>query len=155
MITAGGTHDSKVDIWSLGCMTYVSAMDVRVLMWSCQELLVGKPPFETKSLAETQTRIRAGALNFPPFTAPGIVFPPLAQTLIKKVGEFVVNLDDDDVADGACRAERATDGRTGDERRVDRRARRPERVDLRFDRFVHSHYSPPTPSHSPSTFTSA
>lgn len=40
----GKAHDSKVDIWSLGVLTY--------------EFLVGKPPFEAHGQNETYKRIQ-------------------------------------------------------------------------------------------------
>ena len=37
----GHTHDEKVDLWSLGVLTY--------------EFLVGKPPFEVREVPEVST----------------------------------------------------------------------------------------------------
>ncbi|KAK3747586.1 hypothetical protein QZH41_015820, partial [Actinostola sp. cb2023] len=44
-------HNSEVDTWALGCVMYT--------------LLVGHPPFETKSLRETYQRIRANEYTIP------------------------------------------------------------------------------------------
>jgi polo-like kinase 1 len=45
-------HSYEVDIWSIGCIMYT--------------LLVGKPPFETKSLKETYSKIRKNDYFIPP-----------------------------------------------------------------------------------------
>jgi len=47
----GSTHDEKVDLWSLGVLTY--------------EFLVGKPPFEAESNNDTYRRITKVDLRFP------------------------------------------------------------------------------------------
>uniref|UniRef100_UPI0037E7616F aurora kinase A n=1 Tax=Semicossyphus pulcher TaxID=241346 RepID=UPI0037E7616F len=47
----GKTHDEKVDLWSLGVL--------------CYEFLVGKPPFEAKSHAETYRRISRVEYTYP------------------------------------------------------------------------------------------
>jgi polo-like kinase 1 len=44
-------HGFEVDIWSTGCIMYT--------------LLVGKPPFETSSLKETYSRIKANEYIIP------------------------------------------------------------------------------------------
>merc|ERR1711997_567182 len=49
----GNTHDDKVDLWSLGVLTY--------------EFLVGKPPFEAESNNETYRRITKVDLRFPAY----------------------------------------------------------------------------------------
>merc|ERR1711881_209898 len=48
----GSTHDEKVDLWSLGVLTY--------------EFLVGKPPFEAENNNETYRRITRVDLKYPP-----------------------------------------------------------------------------------------
>jgi len=48
----GAMHDEKVDLWSLGVLTY--------------EFLVGKPPFEAESNNDTYRRITKVDLKFPP-----------------------------------------------------------------------------------------
>merc|ERR1712059_59480 len=47
----GAMHDEKVDLWSLGALTY--------------EFLVGKPPFEAETNNETYRRITKVDLKFP------------------------------------------------------------------------------------------
>jgi len=47
----GNLHDEKVDLWSLGVLTY--------------EFLVGKPPFEAENNSETYKRICRVDLRFP------------------------------------------------------------------------------------------
>jgi len=47
----GALHDDKVDLWSLGVLTY--------------EFLVGKPPFEAESNNETYKRITKVDVKFP------------------------------------------------------------------------------------------
>jgi aurora kinase len=58
-------HDSSVDLWSLGVLTY--------------EFLVGSPPFEANTVKETYERIKKVQMSFPP------VVPPLARDLISKL----------------------------------------------------------------------
>jgi len=53
----GSTHDEKVDLWSLGVLTY--------------EFLVGKPPFEAENNNETYRRITRVDLKFPPHVSDG------------------------------------------------------------------------------------
>lgn len=53
----GRTHDEKVDLWCLGVL--------------CYELLVGHPPFESTSHAETYRRITKVDLHFPPTVPEG------------------------------------------------------------------------------------
>jgi len=48
----GALHDDKVDLWSLGVLTY--------------EFLVGKPPFEAESNNETYKRITRVEVKYPP-----------------------------------------------------------------------------------------
>jgi len=53
----GNTHDDKVDLWSLGVLTY--------------EFLVGKPPFEAENNNETYRRITRVDLKFPAHVSEG------------------------------------------------------------------------------------
>lgn len=53
----GNSHDEKVDLWSLGVL--------------CYEFLVGKPPFETETHAETYRRITQVDLKFPVHVSSG------------------------------------------------------------------------------------
>jgi len=53
----GNTHDDKVDLWSLGVLTY--------------EFLVGKPPFEAENNNETYRRITKVDLKFPAHVSEG------------------------------------------------------------------------------------
>jgi aurora kinase A len=53
----GATHDHNVDLWSLGVLLY--------------EFLVGKPPFETQSQADTYRRITAVKYSFPDYVTSG------------------------------------------------------------------------------------
>lgn len=53
MVVPGDTHDSKVDIWSLGIL--------------CYEFCVGVPPFETETHEDTYNRIKEVDLKFPSF----------------------------------------------------------------------------------------
>ena len=59
-------HDEKVDLWSLGVL--------------CNELLVGKPPFETPSHDGTYQKITRVEYKCPPSMSPD------ACDLIAKVG---------------------------------------------------------------------
>mmetsp|Transcript_34891 Transcript_34891/g.43096 ORF Transcript_34891/g.43096 Transcript_34891/m.43096 type:complete len:384 (-) Transcript_34891:41-1192(-) len=51
----GLTHDDRVDIWSLGVLTY--------------EFLVGEPPFEAEGHTQTYKRIAHVDLRFPPYVS--------------------------------------------------------------------------------------
>ena len=53
----GNLHDENVDLWSLGIL--------------CYEFLVGKPPFESESHAETHQRIVRVDLKFPSHVSAG------------------------------------------------------------------------------------
>merc|ERR550517_2243559 len=53
----GNTHDDKVDLWSLGVLTY--------------EFLVGKPPFEAENNNETYRRITKVDIKFPAHVSEG------------------------------------------------------------------------------------
>ena len=53
----GKGHDSNVDTWTLGVLTY--------------EFLVGSPPFEAKDNIATQKRIVKIDLRFPDIVSPG------------------------------------------------------------------------------------
>ncbi|KAL8589916.1 hypothetical protein ACOMHN_024003 [Nucella lapillus] len=61
----GKTHDENVDLWSLGVL--------------CYEILVGSPPFEAESHADTYARITKVDLRFPSFVSAG------ARDLISKL----------------------------------------------------------------------
>jgi len=61
----GQMHDEKVDLWSLGILTY--------------EFLVGKPPFEAEDNNATYRKITRGELNFPSHVSNG------ARDLIRKL----------------------------------------------------------------------
>jgi serine/threonine protein kinase len=61
----GKTHDSNVDLWSLGIL--------------CYELLVGKPPFESEGHTETYRKITKVDIRFPPYIS------EKARDLISKV----------------------------------------------------------------------
>lgn len=61
----GQTHDEKVDLWSLGVLTY--------------EFLVGKPPFETEDNNQTYKRIVRVDLRIPSYVSEG------AKDLITKL----------------------------------------------------------------------
>jgi len=50
-------HDEKVDHWCIGVL--------------CYELLVGMPPFESKTSQDTYKKIVATFCNFPPHVSPG------------------------------------------------------------------------------------
>ena len=45
-------HGVEADVWALGCMMYA--------------MLVGTPPFETKSLSRTYAKIAANDYDIPP-----------------------------------------------------------------------------------------
>lgn len=64
MLNGSNQHNEKVDLWSLGVLTY--------------EFLVGSAPFEDTPL-ETQKRIVRGDMKVPDFVSPE------AADLIKKV----------------------------------------------------------------------
>ena len=75
----GRTHDEKVDLWCLGVL--------------CYELLVGHPPFESTSHAETYRRITKVGDPPPPSSSPPPPLtppppqprgPPLPQTPLRK-----------------------------------------------------------------------
>ena len=53
----GAMHDEKVDLWSLGVLTY--------------NKLVGKPPFEAESNNKTYRRITRVDLKFQPHVTQG------------------------------------------------------------------------------------
>lgn len=61
----GKMHDEKVDLWSLGILTY--------------EFLVGKPPFEAEDNNATYRKVIRGELNFPSHVSNG------ARDLIRKL----------------------------------------------------------------------
>jgi serine/threonine protein kinase len=61
----GKDHDHRVDLWSLGVLTY--------------EFLVGNPPFEAKNIDETYKRIAKVDMSFPDLV------PDLARDLISKL----------------------------------------------------------------------
>lgn len=61
-------HDEKVDHWCIGVL--------------CYELLVGKPPFESQSSAETYKKIVAVSFRFPEYVTDG------ARDLILRVSFF-------------------------------------------------------------------
>ncbi|XP_063786954.1 aurora kinase B isoform X2 [Pseudophryne corroboree] len=65
----GKTHDEKVDLWCTGVL--------------CYELLVGVPPFESPSHAETHRRIVKVDLQFPSFLSDG------SKDLISKLLRYV------------------------------------------------------------------
>jgi serine/threonine protein kinase len=52
----GLSYNQKVDLWSLGVL--------------CYQLLVGKPPFETTTLAKTNEKIRSIYYKCPSFMSP-------------------------------------------------------------------------------------
>ncbi|CAB3368265.1 Hypothetical predicted protein [Cloeon dipterum] len=62
---AGQTHDEKVDIWSVGILSY--------------EFLVGKPPFEAKDYDATYSNILQAPVRFPSHVSDG------AKDLIIKI----------------------------------------------------------------------
>ncbi|KAF5284674.1 hypothetical protein FQA39_LY16956 [Lamprigera yunnana] len=53
----GQTHDEKVDLWSIGVL--------------CYEFLVGKPPFESTTYAETYRKISKALVVFPLYLSSG------------------------------------------------------------------------------------
>lgn len=75
-------HSYEVDIWSIGCVMYT--------------LLVGKPPFETKSLKDTYSRIRKCEYRLPPTLRKSaadmicamLQSDPVKRPLINKLFEF-------------------------------------------------------------------
>jgi len=73
----GNSHDEKVDLWSLGVLTY--------------EFLVGKPPFEAENNNETYRRITRVDLKFPPHVSDGA--KDLIAQLLKKNPEQRISLD--------------------------------------------------------------
>ena len=56
-MVAGGSHGEQVDLWALGVL--------------CYEFLVGKPPFETETHADTYARITKVDLHFPDHVSSG------------------------------------------------------------------------------------
>lgn len=68
----GGDYTDKVDLWSLGVLTY--------------EFLVGEAPFEDTPVM-TQRRIARGEMTVPSFVSPE------AKDLIKRVSTFIYTLD--------------------------------------------------------------
>jgi len=58
-------HSYKVDVWAMGCILYT--------------FLVGKPPFETRTLKETYSRIKKNEYRIPDRIS------PLARSLIKRM----------------------------------------------------------------------
>ncbi|XP_029850947.2 aurora kinase A isoform X2 [Ixodes scapularis] len=71
-------YDEKVDIWSVGVLTY--------------EFLVGKPPFECKTARETHRRICAADIKFPDFVCEPA--RDLITKLLKKVPKERASLDE-------------------------------------------------------------
>ncbi|XP_072256801.1 aurora kinase B-A-like [Pyxicephalus adspersus] len=65
----GKIHDEKVDLWCTGVL--------------CYELLVGSPPFETPSHAETHRRIVKVDLRFPSYLSDG------SKDLISKLLKYI------------------------------------------------------------------
>merc|ERR1719319_1578185 len=74
----GEMHDEKVDLWSLGVLTY--------------EFLVGKPPFEAESNNETYRRITRVDLRFPPHVTQGA--KDLITKLLRKEPNQRLSLDE-------------------------------------------------------------
>jgi len=74
----GSMHDEKVDLWSLGVLTY--------------EFLVGKPPFEAESNNETYRRIIKVDLRFPPYVSEGA--RDLICRLLRKNPDERISLED-------------------------------------------------------------
>lgn len=64
----GREHDSAVDLWSLGVLTY--------------EFLVGKPPFEAKQANDTYRKISKVELTYPAHMSEEV------KDLISKVTSF-------------------------------------------------------------------
>jgi len=74
----GEMHDEKVDLWSLGVLTY--------------EFLVGKPPFEAETNNETYRRITRVDLRFPPHVTEGA--KDLITKLLRKEPNQRMSLDE-------------------------------------------------------------
>jgi len=74
----GNMHDEKVDLWSLGVLTY--------------EFLVGKPPFEAESNNETYKRITKVDLQFPGHVTEGA--RDFVTKLLRKDPNLRISLDE-------------------------------------------------------------
>jgi aurora kinase A len=73
----GDMHDEKVDLWSLGVLTY--------------EFLVGKPPFEAETNNETYRKITRVEIQYPAHVSEGA--RDLVNSLLKKNPEHRMPLD--------------------------------------------------------------